>query len=373
MSYGLYDGDLNSYDKIPFFNLELMKMATYYRHHHEIASLSPSFSPQMYSYFIVRQDYYNSKGYPHTDIPLDRLSFHGRFFDGETYKPLPLDMEICQPDVNLYDKIESEIVHNKTLKNGFSVMRRAEHIRLSLDGKTIWPSFERQLRHDPTHFGLILHDYDLGAINDSLDIVHDILNDLYRSSAFKRIGTKFPVQTNTIDSLLSWLEFNPLQQFNVQYNGIFIPDDYEKLILVNPHTTVIEQSTINPTRNISYENFISTGIIQLFESILDLRRLHINFSLNYDKDFFTDNKWKEVMRLIQMFNQHIHYYLSDKDYMKRVAPYETFYSYVKSLTKKHILFGSRYPKEKAAELFQFVRENNYELFVRFYEYTGESK
>ena len=57
MSYGLYDGDLQFYPQVPFFNLELMKLSTYYKRKRELVTLSTNFKPQMYSHFIVRQDY----------------------------------------------------------------------------------------------------------------------------------------------------------------------------------------------------------------------------------------------------------------------------------------------------------------------------
>ena len=115
MSYGLYDGDLRFYARVPFFNLELMKIATYYKRRHEIVSLSPQFTPQFYSHFLIRQDYYGNTGYdidPNTDI--SKFSFHGRAFDGKQYKPLPLEIERCKPDIHLYDKIEDQIVVNPT-------------------------------------------------------------------------------------------------------------------------------------------------------------------------------------------------------------------------------------------------------------------
>ena len=97
MSYGLYDGDWQFYTKVPVFNLELMKYSTYYKRKHEIVSLMPSFEPHLYSNIIVRQDFYNSFGYSYQD----NIIYGGRAFDGENYKPLPLDIEVMKPDIQL--------------------------------------------------------------------------------------------------------------------------------------------------------------------------------------------------------------------------------------------------------------------------------
>ena len=85
MSYGLYDGDLPLYDRFPFLNLELMKLATYYKNKREIVSLTQDFMPQKYSHFIVRQDYFN----PNVNYPYYKhVEFGGKAFNGPIYKPM---------------------------------------------------------------------------------------------------------------------------------------------------------------------------------------------------------------------------------------------------------------------------------------------
>ena len=116
MSYGLYDADWQYYKRVPFFNLELMKLSTYYKRRHEIVSLMPTFEPNKYSNVIVRQDYYNSYGY----ASYDNVTYGGRAFDGENYKPLPLDIEVMKPDIQLYEKIKDKI-NNYLMKKVLSV------------------------------------------------------------------------------------------------------------------------------------------------------------------------------------------------------------------------------------------------------------
>ena len=370
MSYGLYDGDMLFYKGVPFFNLELMKLSSYYKRKREIINLSPNFNPIMYNNFIVRQDY----PFANPNIYYaDNVSFGGRAYDGDEYKRLPLEIEVMKPDTQLYNKIESSTAINKEKASVFSVMRRAEHLRLSLDGKTIWKDYARQLRKDSSCFGMIFHDYDLGSIEGAYELVKDLIPETISHKNGRRIGMKFPIQANTEKDLFKWLSLQPMGKFySLQYNGILTLNNLDRLKELNHGSSVLKQTTINVTGNQNYETFISTGIVELFEHIVDLRRAHINFPLIYGKEFFADKRWAEVMRLIQLFNNHIGHDLeTGKDYYKRIAPYETFYSYVKTLTKEQILYGSIYPKEKAQELFQFVRENNYNLFVDFYEYLGE--
>ena len=55
MSIGLYDNDLMNHD-YDFFNLELMKIAKFYKGRREIVKLSPLFTPDSYTKFILRKD-----------------------------------------------------------------------------------------------------------------------------------------------------------------------------------------------------------------------------------------------------------------------------------------------------------------------------
>ena len=371
MSYGLYDGDLKLYPRVPFFNLELMKLSTYYRNRRELVTLSTEFKPQMYSNFIVRQDYPSRSPY---STVYTNIEYGGRAFDGGIYQPLPDEIEFIRPNIDLYNKIESQIPMTTKTKSQFSVMRRAEHLRLSTDGKNISPQWKKQIRKSPNTYGLIFHDYDLGAVNGSLEFIQDNLQDLIQDSRGRRVGMKFPAQLNTEEQLLQWLALPNLgEYFFLQYNNILTLKHVAELKELNHGSSALQQTTINVTKGQDYEQFKTNGIIQVFKTMLDLRSEQLYFPLIYDKDFFIDKRWEDIMELICAFNNHIGTKINKKDYYKRIAPYETFYDYIRRITKEQILYGSIYPKQKARELFQFVREQNYELFYLFYEYTGEKQ
>lgn len=369
MSYGLYDGDLKLYPRVPFFNLELMKLSTYYKRKREIVNFSPKFAPHMYTNFIVRQDYPSRTPYSTT---YTNIVYGGRAFDGGEYKPLPNDIDFLRPNTDLYSKIESQIPKNITTKNQIGVMRRAEHIRLSLDGKTIHPDWQKQLRQNGNHYGLIFHDYNLGAVDGAYDFIKNNLENIIPNVGGRRIGMKFPAQLNTEEDLCKWLALSPLgSYFFLQYNGILTTNHIADFKELRPRSSSQIQTSVNITRNIDYETFITTGIVQVLKTLLDLRRELIIFPLIYDTDFFMDKRWEEITKLICSFNHWNQIRIDDKDFVKRIMPFNTFYDYMKNMTYEDWFYGSNYPKEKAQELFQFVREQNYELFVLFYEYTGE--
>ena len=183
---------------------------------------------------------------------------------------------------------------------------------------------------------------------------------------------KFPVQTATLDEFDSWASFPPLNQyFAVQYNGLITPNDYDRLIDLRQRSTGFKQCVWNITRSMDYDTFITTGIVQIFETILDLRSHNVNLSLIYDKDFFKDTRWRDITRLICMYDNYIGSKLTKKD-MNRIYT-DTMFFYCRRLLKGFTIDRMNWDVQKLRGLFQFIQENNYELFVRFYEYKGEAK
>lgn len=363
MTYGLYDGDLHLFKKIPIFNLELMKISSYYKNKREIVSLSPKFSPNLYTHFIVRQDFPSVLPYNNAN----NISYGGRAFDGGNYVPMELEIEERPPDITIYDRIKANKAYN-----GLNIMRRAEHVRLSLDGKTIWKDWEKQLRHNNNRFGIFFHDYDLGAIDGAYELIRDNLDEIIPHMIGRRIGMKFPVQVSSPNRLLDWYLIPSLNDYYyIQYNGLIPSNYYEQLSFSTK--TLINSTQVNITSNVSYEEFISTYIIEVFKSIFNLRSHLLNFPLVYDSSFFADIRWKEVVDLINIFNTHIGDVVrkNKKYYFEHTAPYETFFTYMRYSTKHYMPLLKNYPKQKIQEIFQFVRENNYELFDLFYTYKGE--
>ena len=370
MSYGLYDGDLQFYPQVPFFNLELMKLSTYYKRRREIVSLSLDFKPNMYSHFLIRQDYPYNCTYP----TYPNVVYGGRAFSGTKYKPLDLSIEKSHADVSLYDKVKVPHLDKHVVKSACSTMRRAEHIRLSLDEKTIWPNWESQLRYHSNAFGIILHDYNLANVDGSFELLKENLPNIIQSTRGQRIGTKFPIITITEQDFTNWYSLPAMgSYYYLQHDGI-LTANIIPIIKENFNQNKPNQITINVTGNTTYDEFISADIICLFQSILDLRRAGIVFPLIYDKGFFADSRWVDVIDLICRFNNRALMERYNENYFSRVAPFETLYSYVKKLIDDEKTYGyTTRRKDKYSQLFQFVRENNYDLFKLFYEYTGELK
>ena len=367
MSYGLYDGDLQLYDYIPFFNLELMKIATYYKKKYEIVAFSKEFRPLHYQHFIVRQDYKSKQ--TASLFKYNNIEIGGRAFTGSYYQPLPLEIERMVPDTSLYDVIEKDFVDSKRKRHAFNVMRKSEHIRLSLDGKTIWNEYEKQFKNVTDYVGIIFHDYDLNKIEGSVELIEKILEGRRDFQNGKCIGMKFPVQMNNQQDLLRWSKIKPIDKFySLQYNGIMEPGTPDKLYEVTKGTSSARQLYYNVTKGVDYEWFINEGIIELYRQVCQLRIHRVNVLLIYDDNFFIDRRWINVIKLIGYFLSNIK--KTTKEEMAKLAKFDSMYNYVHSFPE-HQIFEGYMNREDAREVFRFVRKHNYDLFKHFYEYRAQ--
>ena len=364
MTYGLYDADL-SYYPTPFFNLELMKLSSYYKRKREIVGLSPDFSPQRYGHFIIRQDFYNPDP---LILKATNIEYGGRAFDGANYKPLPLEIETMRPDISLYDGIK--LPKRKIEPSIISTMRRAEHVRLSLDGKTIWNQWEKQLRKESGVYGIIFHDYNLNNIENAAVFIKSNLNNWIKSQLGRRVGMKFPIQVNNQKDLYEWLKMMPMgSYYSLHHIGLLDESYAPELVEINKEFFTLRQVSVNISNQFTYDELINGGIQRIFRNIINLRTYGLCFPLIYDEALFIDDNWKIVMKLIHRYNKHL-VIIRSNDYFKRIEPYETFFSYCKAAIKQFQIKEPLLTKEVIEPAFQFVRENNYDLFKDFYEYRG---
>lgn len=364
MTYGLYDADLKYYP-IPFYNLELMKLSSYYKHKREIVGLSLDYSPTKYGHFIIRQDFYNP--FAHSYVGKN-VEYGGRAFDGGIYKPLPLEIEMMRPDISLYSKLNPQKVRGFSV-NALSTMRRAEHIRLSLDGKTIWKDFEKQFRHDTNCFGVIFHDYNLNQIEGAYELISQELSSWIKNSLGRRVGMKFPIQVDNKEDMCKWVSLPPMgTYFSLNHKGIIDNSYIPELAEIQHNSNAIWQASMDVS-DYTAEELIHGGFQRILRTIINLRSYRLIFPLIYNEALPLDNNWKKVMELIVRYNEHL-VNGNDMEFFKRVEPFETLYSYCHGAIKNTTINEPLLEKKSIQSIFQFVRENDYELFKDFYEYRG---
>ena len=133
--------------------------------------------------------------------------------------------------------------------------------------------------------------------------------------------------------------------------------------------SLMKQISVNVLDGFTYDQLINGGIRRIYRNIINLRSYRLFFPLIYNEASLIDDNWRMVMKLINRYNEHL-LIKGKKEYMKRVEPYETLYSYCKAAIKQYHIKEPLLSKESIQSIFQFVRDVDYDLFKDFYEYRG---
>ena len=372
MSVGIMDADMAAYTLVPF-NLEVMKLSAYYKRKGEIVILSPSFTPERNTKFIYRKDY-NDGDFPLALMRTPNVEYGGLAFSNNIYQPLPRAIEIMRPDTEIYSRMEP-IIKGTTSANRNKIyqnMMTAEHCRLSLDGKTIWSEYPRQFKFLAAARNLMIHDYDLGAIDGSFEEVKKILAAARTDGWATKVGMKFPVQIYDGQSLLNWASLNSNSVFySARYNGVMDDEAFLEWVQRCHQRAVYSQMEYHITSG-RYEanEFVEHLLPKIFRQVIISRSYRVFFSLIYDEGFFPDPRWENVIRLFNYF--HNSYSGEPISQYYNMISNDTLFNFASRSQKvpKHY-YGDVLNKDQIREIFAFVRENHYPLFKEFYETTAE--
>ena len=220
---------------------------------------------------------------------------------------------------------------------------------------------------------IIVHTVEKFLLYSKFDAIFIGVNENWIPYALgRRVGAKFPIQVNTEDDLYKWLTIYPMgAYYSLQYNGLINESYISNLIEIEKEYKTLKQTSINISDTFTYEELINGGIRRIFHNIINLRTQNLIFPLIYNEALLIDNDWKMVMKLIARYNEHLVKNRTKIHYRKYVEPYETLFSYYKNIIKTNAVREPIFNKELVISIFQFVRENDYELFKDFYEYRGE--
>lgn len=366
MSIGLYDGDLQKYFHCPF-NLELMKIAAYYKNKNQIVSLSPTFSPERYTQFFYRKDYYDGT-FPEKLMTSKNVEYGGLAFTQGIYAPMDLSIETTPPDRSIYEKVLKtyfDFKGQETLRKSYTALTNSQHLRLSLDGKTVWPEFEKQLKDIDSTSAFFFHDTDLGKIENSYEVIQDILKLRKDTILPQRVGMKFNTTINTDDDLIKWSSFYNLNNFfALEFQGL-IGDEALSEVVDNIPNSRSKQIEYNITKNLSSQNdFFLKRLPKIYHQLLFCRDNRRFFSLKYDDNFFVDKRWERVIDLLNCYIRS-----AARSNLQNWTKYNSEDSLFKfcSSFDDHKYLKENFTKEEAKELFVFVANNNYDLFKEFYE------
>ena len=369
MSIGLHDLDMANYTYVPF-NLELMKLSAYYKKKREIVILSPHLTPERHQKFFVRKDF-DDGNFPLGLEKIPNIEYGGYAFTDGIYVPMAPEIEVMHPDTSLYENMEKMITgsgrreHRKIFQN----MMEAEHCRLSLDGKTIWEDYPKQFKFLKTARNLMIHDYDLAAIDGGLEEVKRLMARARTDGWATRLGMKFPPVISNGQDLLDWISFKPNSTFySLRYDGVMEEDCFEEFISVCRENSIYKQLDYYVTASSANEQeFIDKYIVPVFRQVVKSRSYRVFFSLKYEENFFSDKRWERVLDLFNFYHNSLRY-LNQAIYYSKIAK-DTLYDFAKaSYDKLPGWAKTEMDRQEMREIFMFVREKKPELFVDFYEF-----
>lgn len=367
ISIGCYDEDMNRYTQVPF-NLELMKISSYFKKRGEIVSLAPIFKPERYGTFYYRKDYEDN--YFRKDLfDFKNIKIGGYAFFGQTYIPLDEKIEEQIPDLYLYDRIKEKFIgESTTFNNMYRVLRNSTHLRLSLDGKTVWGNYKKQINPNERIFTLFLHDFNLNQIKDSYLAINDIIKDKKIANRKIPVGNKFPIIVNNDKDLLQWSNLQPSQFFFLlQFNGIM--DDgllVEFVEKTRNKSTPLQLIYLITANSKNQDDFLKNQLSKIFKQICFLRMQGVKISLKYEDNFFIDQEWE---KLIDLFNCYLNGFINIKpEIRKKMISKDSLFKFCRSF-EDYPIFHKRFPfsKNDARKLFHFVANHDRELFELFYK------
>ena len=335
-------------------------MASYFKNKREITVLSPTFSPEKYSRFYLRKDFYDGSFIPGLN-KYPNLECGGLAFSGNTYVPLPEEIEEAKPDPYIYERYKDLFIDDVNSQKGiFSTLLNSPHARLSLDGKTMWPRFEKQLPLDKKGRVFFFHDVDLGAIEDSPEAVRYLLEKYSKekkSMAF--LGTKFPIHCKNYQDFKVWNQFSSSDSFfSIQIDNVLDDEEFAELISsIRPATAKKIRYQIASSSS-DKNHFLKVILPKIFKQVIFCCNQHKQISLVISDDFLINKEWQDVVTLLNL-------YMSAAESYTRVPALCRF---CKSLKPREWMYQSHVMcREEARELFYYVYNNHQELFQMFYE------
>ena len=342
---GLLDWDLTRWKQPTAFSLELMKLGYYHKVVlRDIVQMEKKFSSEMCTKVLIQKDY-EDYDYPDKIVTDPKVEWRGLALSNGIYSPMDLEIEQCPADTSIYQGFGKYYQRTEEARVAFKALMAADHLRLTLDGRTPFEGWEKQLRDsDGKTKHIIFHDKDLRAVPDLSNIVRDIANEYGRKNV--RVGFKFPLLVETPDELWDWGRLSKtrgLSNFNL---CSLMPDK-----IIDQMTPYPQRLTylINST-HWSTETFIDS-LPKIFLQAMFLSSHNITMLLKFDRDFIVHPMW-------YLFERVFNAYVTSRVAHRREFEYCMFtfckYAY------------DKISREDKIALFQFIKEQNADLFELLY-------
>jgi hypothetical protein len=269
--------------------------------------------------------------------------------------------------MHLYDKYIDHFGYKKPQQEQIKRILNCAHMRLAPDSHHLlsFEDFKPYFYKGIT--GIFLHDYDLAAIK-AYDLILELQNQRQYRTRFGinpyPVGNKFPIIVTNSDEMEKWLQIVTIPNaFFLEYRGLMSNKALYRLCNEN------RRMALQVYYNISYgcsseDDFFINRLPKIFLQALFLRRQSLKILLKYEDNFFITpelEKFIELLNCLLSFSWH-------EDFIPRV---QSLYAFCSSNAKLHYTSWAfrnvTVTTEEARDVFQYMREHNYNLFKQFYE------
>ncbi len=267
ISTGLIDHDALSNKKDFFYDLDIMKLASYYRTKREITKLLliPSeYSQYTRTYFIKNRFDYKTYDKIFKD---SRILYRGYAFAPEGYNPLPDDIELSKPDITIYD---TYLKFNDSLPNRrephLHALQEDCHARLSTNGEDCNVDLNHIYYKESDN--ICLHDFNVLSLKgwkETLDNFKD-----------KMIKIRFPPITDKAENVKYILENYKIQSENhlILSSECGLNEINDIIALGKIYKDKIKVSILE-NLNITNIPIMHNQVIEAMNIILSLKRAHV--------------------------------------------------------------------------------------------------
>lgn len=294
MNVSIFDQDALLIPRYFRYNLEVMKLSTYYKGKKDIVNLLLDANDyERYNKVIIRKTKID-KHYPTLMIGKPNVEYGGLAFTNNIYKALPEDIENCIPDYSIYDKYFKLISANRSLgrQKLINSDKKSSLIRLSTNNIDCNSNFREQINFNQKR--IVIFDNNISSLKDYIEVISEIGKD-------KKMSFTELLEINKRDELERFFE-------KIYVDGYSYVNFTKKINTNSEYLELLNLSRNNHNRiSFSFGAGIKTDAEFVYEMEVILNRMMYNkfngYSIHFFKaDSFIKKTYKTMASLVQEWN-----------------------------------------------------------------------